>query len=548
MPHKIDTDMAMLMGDEKDHYRVYHPHMGEIRIAKSALDDSGHGAIKKLATYADGGIIEPDTEPETDEGIVNRSIASNFEIKKDPIAAKLDEEKATKAAEEIETQKAIDAAAESDLAAKAEAKRQYDVANPPRAQQNISQSPVAPVTQPIITQANNVPPEATAAASTEENPYKNSYDLQKKAIMADTASKVELARQNAIAYENSQKEMAKIATKFEEEKNIIGAERTGIINSINSNKIDPNKFWHNMSTGNQIGATISIILGGIGQGLTKSSTNVALDSINKAIDLDLKAQQENQSNRLTLLSQNRNRSSDSAEAYARSRMQMLAATEAKVSQNTARAQGAAAKANGQSLLAALDQEQQKLQQNWAVKKTLMGGANASGGFNPEMIQDPELKKRVVAYPVKDANGRTKTAYGLVNNAEERKQVQDDLARVADVESTLTEVASTMSKGISLGNLADKALPYTRKEEQTAQDAHDILSLKLKDMFSKSDRPPSPDLLKKLEELAPSGRAVNQDVELAKLASLRKLIQDHRNTILSGRVSGFTPPTSLKKKE
>lgn len=58
-------------------------------------------------------------------------------------------------------------------------------------------------------------------------------------------------------------------------------------------KIDFNRVWGNTPgerTGNKILAGISILLGGIGQGLLKSNHNAALDAINQNIDRDVQQQ------------------------------------------------------------------------------------------------------------------------------------------------------------------------------------------------------------------------------------------------------------------
>lgn len=59
-----------------------------------------------------------------------------------------------------------------------------------------------------------------------------------------------------------------------------------------SGKIDPDRYWASQSTGQKIGAGISLILGGLGAGLTHGP-NLALQVIDKAIDRDIEAQKMN---------------------------------------------------------------------------------------------------------------------------------------------------------------------------------------------------------------------------------------------------------------
>lgn len=54
--------------------------------------------------------------------------------------------------------------------------------------------------------------------------------------------------------------------------------------------IDPNRLWNQASTGQKIGASIGILLSGIGSGLQGGRENLALKQINDAVDRDVQAQ------------------------------------------------------------------------------------------------------------------------------------------------------------------------------------------------------------------------------------------------------------------
>lgn len=57
--------------------------------------------------------------------------------------------------------------------------------------------------------------------------------------------------------------------------------------------IDSGRFWGRMDTGNKILAGIALSLGALGQALTGSKTNYALDQIDKSIDRDIDEQKHN---------------------------------------------------------------------------------------------------------------------------------------------------------------------------------------------------------------------------------------------------------------
>lgn len=83
-------------------------------------------------------------------------------------------------------------------------------------------------------------------------------------------------------------EEKEIQTEREKEKALIAA-KEGM-------KLDSNRFWNNMDTGNRILAAVSLAMGALGQALTQGKSNMALDVINQAIDRDIHEQEKNLDN------------------------------------------------------------------------------------------------------------------------------------------------------------------------------------------------------------------------------------------------------------
>jgi hypothetical protein len=74
-----------------------------------------------------------------------------------------------------------------------------------------------------------------------------------------------------------------------------------LFNATLSAKIDPNRIWANADLGQRMTAGIAIILSGIGQGLG-GGPNLALQQIDRMVDLDVDAQKTNLAKQQTLLS------------------------------------------------------------------------------------------------------------------------------------------------------------------------------------------------------------------------------------------------------
>lgn len=88
-------------------------------------------------------------------------------------------------------------------------------------------------------------------------------------------------------------------------------------------KIDPEHYMHSKGTGGKIGTAISLILGGIGAGLTHGP-NQALQLLQKHIDNDIEAQKENLGNKRSLLSENLRAQGNLVSATNATRLQMSA--------------------------------------------------------------------------------------------------------------------------------------------------------------------------------------------------------------------------------
>lgn len=71
------------------------------------------------------------------------------------------------------------------------------------------------------------------------------------------------------------------------------AEYDALVQEEAGTKLDSNRFWTRLDTGNRILAGVSLALGALGQALTQGKSNMALDVIDKAIDRDIDEQKFN---------------------------------------------------------------------------------------------------------------------------------------------------------------------------------------------------------------------------------------------------------------
>ena len=162
-----------------------------------------------------------------------------------------------------------------------------------------------------------------------------------------------------------------------------------------SSKVDPNRLMNNASTGSKILAGIGIALAGAGGGA--SGKNVALDSMNNAINHDIESQQTDQSNKMNLWKMNRERMQDDQHATLATQNQMLTAMQAKAAMAGSTATSAQARLQASQLVSQI--EQQKAQNRMRLGLLSQGaqGGSASRANPLDLVTSmvPEAQQKQV---------------------------------------------------------------------------------------------------------------------------------------------------------
>lgn len=122
-----------------------------------------------------------------------------------------------------------------------------------------------------------------------------------------------------------------------------------------SGKVNPNRMWQQAGTGAKISASIGLILGGMGAGLT-GGPNQALEVIQKAVDRDIDAQKTNLGKSKSLYSMYMQKYQNHRLADAATRSAMGAAISGQVAQLEARYGTPMAQAQGQMLQAQIKEK------------------------------------------------------------------------------------------------------------------------------------------------------------------------------------------------
>lgn len=100
-----------------------------------------------------------------------------------------------------------------------------------------------------------------------------------------------------------------------------------LYNDVLNKKIDPDQYWEGKS---KIGAALAVLAGGIGQGLSHSTNNMALDVIQNGISRSIDAQKADLGKKQSLLSDNLRIMGDMRQAENATRAQMAAMLQGKL--------------------------------------------------------------------------------------------------------------------------------------------------------------------------------------------------------------------------
>ncbi len=190
--------------------------------------------------------------------------------------------------------------------------------------------------------------------------------------MADSNKALESAKQSVVdGQAKIDAEHAPIIDKYRQQ-------QASLSDQLMTGKADPNRVYNNMSTGNKVLSAISLVLGGIGSGLT-GKPNAALEVINNAIDKDMQAQRMDQDNLKERVNLNHQAMSDENQDYSLKKASMLTAAQAQIGIAAAKSQNAATTMQAHTMMAGIENQKQALMQDYAQKKAVFTAVQKNPG-------------------------------------------------------------------------------------------------------------------------------------------------------------------------
>lgn len=411
--------------EHDDTFEVKHPDGSSFHIAKQAIGPEVHKRIKALK-MADGGEVPEDNTLKNSDPTLNESQMSEGDISLrrylgfgpdssvPPPTTTFNEYNAQASIpEELPQTPPIEAPTEVNRAPSAQ------VAPSGVPQAALPPSAIPPQPSALPATPNPLDPSALMGAQnkaldTQQAAIKQNAATQQKEYRLQAKQELDYAK----SAEHAEAEVQKITAPWR-------AENEQLYKAIREEKIDPNRLWNNMSTGNKIGASLGILLSGIGAGLQgPGARNMAMDVIDKTIDRDIEGQKMELGKKQTLFSENLRRIGDERSAAALTKSQMLTSLQAQTHASAARINSAQALAESQRLSAEIDMSRTKLMNDAATMKMGMQG----GSFDPAILVErlvPKERQAEVFKEIKDAqNIRNGSKEGLAafDKASEEQKV------------------------------------------------------------------------------------------------------------------------------
>jgi hypothetical protein len=242
--------------------------------------------------------------------------------------------------------------------------------------------------------------------------------------------------------EQEQAYNAHVATMARQER-----ELTQISDAVMNQKIDPNRLWHESSTGGKIAASIGLILGGIGAGLA-GGPNQALAMVNKMVDRDIDAQKSELGKKQTLYSMNMQKLHNENAAYMATKLQLASVYQGQLAQSTAMAQSQIAKQNGAVAQAEIQRAMLPMKQELAkyhMSQQLLYGQGGAGSNEARLSQaenivfNKEDRERLVH--VDDGKGGIRPL--LANSVKDADKVKEAEAEYGQIQKDINRARAFM---------------------------------------------------------------------------------------------------------
>lgn len=298
--------------------------------------------------------------------------------------------------------------------------------------QNISQPEVLP--EPINQQA--ISPSIEMAQPKPIDPYAQ----LKSGIQAEANAVSGREKELQSHYAQQEQQMMDIQKRTDANMAQLQMKRDQLINDINEQKIDPNRYTSSLGTGGKVMTAIGLLLSGVGAGLT-GKENMAAQFLQKNIDNDIEAQKAELGKKQNLLSQNLQEFGNIKDAAIMTRSQLMDITANQIAKTAAKFNDPMAKARAEQEIGKLNAASLQLQQQVAAQKA-------------------QQQALGLKYPDKYASSKDSVIERLIPGLGATAGTKEDASIIKKKVGPALAAQDKMSQLIELSKRGDVAVPGT----------------------------------------------------------------------------------------
>lgn len=205
---------------------------------------------------------------------------------------------------------------------------------------------------------------------------KGGYEKQMAGIQGAANAQGALGQEQAKALDEGIKAKQEAASSYMQQYNALEQERQDHMNDIRNAQIDPNKYWDNHS---KVAAAIGMIIGGFSPA---TGSNGAIDMLKYQMDQNVNAQAKNLDTQNNLLAANLKQFGNLKDAMDMTRLMQADVVQNQLLSAAAKASNPQAQAAAQQAAGKLMMEYAPLQQNIAIRQSMMKFANNGTDGDP----------------------------------------------------------------------------------------------------------------------------------------------------------------------
>lgn len=349
-----------MLKEDSDSYHIQHPNGKPMRLKKGQLSQQSHEMIRKMCNggmYAEGGDVVPNSLMPQDQ----------YEQ------------------QQMATPDGMEQPQDSGVSNQ---QPPSQVAN----NQIFNQAPVQSSGEnPGIAPADQQPAKSFAPEDipdAKSGSMRNAMELEKQGNTDIANAQAGQAATEAKYLKDMDANVKPLQQAYQDTIKNFKAKNEDLLKAYQDKKIDPDRLWHNMSTGSKIMAGISMIFGGIGNGLTHSNAPLAME---QAIDRDIAAQKADQEKGMNLYKMNREVLGDDLSANLATQNQYYTGIKYKLMQAASQSGSAVAQARAKMANGLIDQKLSDNEQQLAALHIGLGkGTGGNGASGKYSADDPSM--------------------------------------------------------------------------------------------------------------------------------------------------------------